>query len=339
MTHSVLFLCKKRVSNYGVSTGLLNSSQFIANHLIKNKVPAKVVECIDANSIDREVHLYKPTHVVISAIWVTPAKLNELVNKYKNIQWQVRVHSKVPFIANEGIAFEWLLEYTKIDRWNKNLIITGNSLEFCKALEFALNIECIHLPNIYKPDYKPTVAKPVKDKFIDVGCFGAIRPMKNQLIQAMAAIAFANKSNLNLRFHINAQRTEQSGEQVLKNIRALFKDSRHKLIEHAWMSHEDFLKLIKTMDMGLQVSLTETFNIVAADFVYMGIPIIVSDEIQWMDDYYKVDPLDIQAIASKMFDIYVCPPLLRSRWSIYKLGRYNKKAGAMWLEYLNRRYC
>lgn len=330
----VLFLCKKKTSQYGISTGLLNSSLFIANYLLQQGITSDVMECIDSNDIDRHVFNYKPTHVIISAIWVPPYKLKELIYKYRNIKWQVRIHSKIPFIANEGIAFEWLVEYTKIDKWSSNLEISGNSKDFCDALSAALDIDALYLPNIYKPDYKPDVVKKINDGVVDIGCFGAIRPMKNQLMQAIAAISFGNKINKPIRFHMNAERTEQSGEQVLKNIRALFKNSHHKLIEHPWMNHYDFLKLVSQMDIGMQVSLTETFNIVCADFVYMGIPIVVSDEIDWMDAKYAVDPQDLHAISKKLFEIYDSSMWLRKRLEIFKLGRYNYKSGNTWLNYL-----
>lgn len=330
----VLFLCKKRTVGYGVSTGLLNSSQFIVNYLVSKGIEAHNVACQDANSIDKEVAIYKPTHVVISAIWVTPDKLKELIYKYKNVKWLIRIHSKIPFIANEGIAFEWLIEYTNIDRWQDNLTITGNSVEFCTALNLAFDLKVPYLPNIYHPTYKPNIVRDIKDGVVDIGCFGAIRPLKNQLLQAMAAIGFGNKIHKPIRFHINSDRLEQSGEQVLKNIRALFKGSTHKLIEHPWMPHEEFLKLVATMDIGMQASITETFNIVCADFVYMGIPIIVSKEINWMEASYVVDPLNINQIIEMLKHVHAGTPLLQERWDIHKLRDYNKRSERIWMDYL-----
>lgn len=330
----LLFLTKKRTTNYGVSTGLTNSAQFVVNYLQDKGVDCKSVLCEDGNSIDKEVFLYRPTHAIISAVWVTPVKLRELANKYRNVIWIVRVHSKIPFIANEGIALDWLLQYTEIDRQFGNVVISGNSVDFCESLSKTFNLNVVYLPNIYRPDYKPEIADRIRDGVIDIGCFGAIRPMKNQLIQAMAAIAFANENKVTMRFHINSDRTEQKGDQVLKNIRALFKYTPHTLVEHPWATHYDFLKLVSKMDIGMQVSLTETFNIVCADFVYMGIPIVTSNEISWMDNKYTADPLNLTSIVNALNLVYHCPPILRGRWDIFKLGRYNYAAGKTWLEYI-----
>ena len=63
---STLFICKER--SYGVSYGLINSAQFVANFLNKNGVESHVITVIDNNDIDREVTKYKPTHVFIEAL-------------------------------------------------------------------------------------------------------------------------------------------------------------------------------------------------------------------------------------------------------------------------------
>ena len=93
-------------------------------------------------------------------------------------------------------------------------------------------------------------------------------------------------------------------------------------------------RLVSTMDIGLQVSISETFNIVCADHVYMGIPIVTSKEISWMDTRWAVDPLDIDQIIKALLNIYEYPPHLRKYWDIFRLGRYNVRSGKAWLKYL-----
>lgn len=72
---------------------------------------------------------------------------------------------------------------------------------------------------------------------IDIGCFGAVRPLKNQLMQAIAAISFARSRGLHLRFHMNGTRIEGGGP-VLKNITAMFARSPDaELVLHPWFDH------------------------------------------------------------------------------------------------------
>lgn len=327
----LLFICKERTNNYGISTGLLQSSKFIVDYLISQGIDAKVVVCKDSNCIDKEVYEYKPTKVVIHAIWVPPYKLEELTKKYCRIKWLVMVHSKLPFLANEGIAIDWLSDYTKIT----NLQIGSNNRESAKELTYALNVGVLYIPNIYSEQSK-IKAKKQKDKFLDIGCFGAIRPLKNTLIQATAAIRYGNKFNKKIRFHINANRTEQQGDQVLKNLRALFEhNTHHELIEHPWLTHDDFLILVSQMDLGMQVSLSETFNITAADFVYMNRPVVVSSEIEWMPENGQADPNNVDNIVEKIGEVLTFQQdgWIFEDYAERALESYNKKAQRRWVIY------
>lgn len=332
----VLFICRKRNSVYGISIGLVNSAQFVANFLVSQGIDSKVVTVIDSNGIDKEVHDYKPTHVIIHALWVPPYKLEELSNKYKNIEWQIRIHSKVPFIAHEGMAMEWLTEYYTIQKANTNIVITANSPEFKDAIEKSLHESVEYLPNLYMPSYPAPDRISHEGNFINIGCFGAIRPFKNHLLQAMAAMAFGDKIKKDVYFHINCDRSEQNGQSVLKNLKALFAASpNHKLIEVKWQEHKEFLNTVATMDMGMQISMSETYNIVAADFVYVGIPMIVSPEINWMPWYTKADFYDIKDMVKVLSTVYrTWNPICRWANKRY-LESDNKKAGKIWMKYLS----
>ena len=332
----LLFVCKRRNIgyNYGIPFGLLNSARFVSETLAKYEcITAKVVDVVDGNSIDREVYLFKPTHVILEALWATPAKVEELLKLWPKVEWVVRGHSKAPFIAMEGIAMEWLGQYAQLTKKYDNFKISANSAEFNTETKDAFHVNSVYLPNIYYPPRMDSPKK-VRDGYIDIGCFGAIRPLKNQLLQAIAAIKFADEMHKPLRFHINGNRTEQSGEQVLKNLRNLFKytDQKHQLVEHSWQSHSNFLKLVRTMDLGLQVSLTESFNIVTADFVGQGVPIVVSPDITWMPGFAQADPTSSHDIVRKLKLAYRFPILRTvSKWS---LAYYNCKATHAWLDWL-----
>jgi len=72
------------------------------------------------------------------------------------------------------------------------------------------------------------------------------------------------------------------------------------LVEHPWLDHDEMLGLIATMDVGMQVSLSETFNIMAADFVYSQVPIVASTEIPWASNICTADAADSGDIADKI---------------------------------------
>lgn len=339
----VLFICRKRNSTYGISIGLVNSAQFICNFLNQEGIEAKVVTVVDSNGIDKEVYNYKPSHVIIHALWVPPYKLEELAAKYPKIIWQVRVHSKIPFLAHEGMAMEWINEYYIIQETHPNIQISGNSMEFKEAIEVSLDKPVIYLPNMYMPDYPAPPIERHSGSYLNIGCFGAIRPFKNHLLQAMAAIAFGDKINRSINFHVNSDRSEQNGQSVLKNLQALFAYSpNHNLVECKWEFHKEFLKTVAKMDIGMQVSLTETYNIVAADFVYVGIPIVVSKEIDWMPNFTQSDPYDINCMINTLHSVYRSGNFLGgrpARWLCQRaLEESNEAAGKKWLKYLDEKH-
>lgn len=306
MKTKILFICKKR-KTYGngpytqiVSSGLLNSAKFVNDMLVDNGIDSHIIEVIDNNCIDREVAHYKPTHVIIEALWVVPSKFEVLTKLHPNVKWIIRLHSEIPFIANEGIAMEWIFAYQQY----KNVVVSVNSPRILREMNPLLGEKLLYLPNFYpvrKKNHFPFHTEEQKcDDIIDIGCFGAVRPLKNHLIQAVSAIEFAERIGKKLRFHINVTRIENNGDPVLKNIRNLFANVDHELVEHTWMNHHEFLKVIRTMDLCMQVSFSETFNIVTADAVNMNVPVITSHEIKWLPSIYKANPTNSKDIVRKL---------------------------------------
>lgn len=337
----VLFVCKQRVDSYGISFGLLNSAKMLAKTLNNIGVNAEVVSPVDANGIDKEVFNKKPSHVIIHALWVTPQKIDELCRRYPKVSWNIRIHSKPAFLAMEGIASDWIAEYVKIQELNENLFLSANSHEMDIALVHAFNANSLMLPNAYvEPSPCQEISKfhiryPAHN--LNIACFGAIRPLKNHYAQAIAAILFANKIGRAVSFHVNKGREEQGGDRVVRNLRGLFNaNPKHSLIEHDWYDQCKLVhEILPMMDLGMQVSLTETFNIVAADMVSAGIPTIGSNDIYWMSSCFHADPNDIEDMVEKME---------RARffgkvgvfWNKTLLAKNNKIAEDIWLKGLCR---
>lgn len=333
-----------------LESGLFNSARFMCEMLNEepDRYEAEIIHVEDNNAIDREVTRFRPDVVIVEAYWVVPEKFDVLHKLHPNVKWVIRNHSKSSFLANEGIAFDWSMRYTDYD----NVYVSSNSevtndeiaqLVYNHHGDWTLQEakeRCPFLPNYYpihrlrkdRPDYC------TRHNEVHIGCFGAIRPLKNHVIQAIAAIKFANRLGKKLYFHINSTRMENSGaNQVLKNLQMIFENIDHELVEHEWMPHAEFLKLVGTMDFGLQVSYTETFNIVTADQVSQGVPVIVSEEVDWVDGMFIADPNDSNDIAEKLFiaNIYA-----RAQGWVYRnhnnLGEYNEKTRKAWFRELTR---
>jgi len=323
MKTKILFLLKRK-NNYngitdsyiGMSTGLFNSSSFVNDMLNDNGVESYISVVIDNNCIDREVTKYKPTHVIIEALWVIPSKFEVLKKLHPNVKWIIRLHSEIPFLANEGIAMKWIGDYVSYD----NVFVSLNSRKTLDDIKdfikektnwsySQVNKKIIYLPNYYPQNYK-TKKINFNNDVINIGCFGAIRPMKNHLIQALSAIKFADSIGKKLRFHVNSGRVEQKGESVLRNLEGLFEHlDDHELINHEWLPREEFLELCSKMDIGMQISLSETFNIVAADLISQGTPVVGSNEIPWLFPLYTSTPTHSDSIVNKLIFTYYTPKI------------------------------
>jgi len=348
-TPRILILLKKNYvyGSHTTKVGLQNSVELLAAGLREIGMEVITAICEDGNSIDREVHRNKPNICILEALWYTPEKLLELQKLHPRVLFISRINSKIPFLAMEGMSIGWLAAYLKGNFAVKqpNVIIGVNNAQCSDDLE-SVNIFNHYLPNIYPGLTPRTVGNGEKllqeisftldishehcSDTIHIGCFGAVRPLKNQLIQAVAAIRWADEQGLKLVFHMNTERLEQKGEEPLKNIRALFAaNPSHILLEHGWLDHIEFLQLVGTMNINLQVSYTESFNIVTADSVSQSVPVIVSHDIDWMPDMCKADPNDSRDIARKM-DIVYRHKSYAMRKTIGALNTYNQEALVVW---------
>lgn len=307
-----LFILKRRQdysqhpiysSSPQIATGMYNSAKFVADELVAGGREAEVAIVIDNNAIDKAVTEYRPTHVFIEGLWVVPSKFKELMRLHPRVKWVVRIHSEIPFLASEGIAMEWIAECIRL-----GVTIAPNAPRAHEQLrwlatqmvgEAAANEQVTYLPNCYPVSFGqyPLSQRPESDT-LDVACFGAFRPLKNHLQQAFVALRFAEDKGKKLRFHVNS-RKDAAGDQPSRNVAALLEAAGAELVVHEWEDRETFLQSLRDVDILMQLSISETFNIVAADAVLVGTPVIVSKEISWAYPTYG-DPQSVADCLKKM---------------------------------------
>jgi hypothetical protein len=362
----VLFVLKLREDTYGgvekengnwgdggedarrpLSSGLFNSARLVVSMLEEHGVPTKLVHVIDNNYIHREIVKFNADVVIIEAFWVVPEKFDELYKVCPHVKFIIRNHSETPFLSNEGIAFDWMLRYVQ----KPNVFMSANAPRMLEEQRFLVGLEnprwtedMVRMKTPYLPNYYPTKDCPTTgselstdSEFIDIGCFGAVRPLKNTLEQAIGAMKFARRLNKRLRFHINGGRIEMGGQPILKNLSQLFEHfPQYELINHPWMDHTEFRALVASMDIVTQVSFSETFNIVAADAVTQNVLTVTSTEVPWSARILQANPTSSSDIAEAMFRAW---ELRRSNPtfnpSILGLSHYNKESEKAWLGYLS----
>jgi len=346
MTRS-LFLLKRREdysqdpsysSSYQIATGMYNSAKFVVDELVAAGREAKVVLVVDGNDIDREVTNYEPTDVFIEGLWVTPSKFQELlaIGRHQTVRWHVRIHSEVPFLATEGVAMDWITKYL-----NLGILVAPNAPRMHEQLTWLskkmLGTDASlvpYLPNCYPVDYSfwPLQNLDTTNKTtLDIGCFGAYRPMKNHLQQAFIALKYAEMKGKSLRFHVN-DRQDAGGGGPAKNVEGLITAAGGELVKHSWEDRQTFLGSISQIDLLMQLSMSETFNIVAADATLVGKPILVSKEINWAYPIYG-DPQSV-ADCLKKLELIMANKSFFINGNRAGLNIYANSARRRWLNYL-----
>lgn len=279
---------------------IVNSTDDIVGFLKKNKVRIAIFEALNFN----------------------PIFINQIRDMF-GIKAYVHVHSSYPFLSQEPISSRYIRD---CELFKIGIIFNSQNALNCYQSENNTFLE-----NIY--NFEPQSPKIFKGNTINIGCHGSLRHMKNVPLQAIAAMGFANKNNLKLRFHINSTRDDGESSAVIQNIRHIFYNSGHEIVNIDWLNHESFKAYcFKEIDLGLQVSLSETFNIVSADYCSMGIPIVVSSEVKWCDKMSVSEYSDINKIIDKMEFSLNNPVLVKRNQEL--LLAHSERATSSWLKFL-----
>jgi len=297
-----LFLVKR--GNYYPNAGLEQAAEQTAK-----AIGGRFRTVTDANGIDSLAAYWRPRRIVLEALWATPEKVSELAELHPNTEFVVRIHSQLDFLAEEGIAFDWLYRY--------ECSLASNHYQTSLELTSLLEKQVMFLPNAYPVPDTRCGSYPG----FHVSCFGASRPLKNQAVQAAAAILYAEESGRKLTFHMNTADTA-----IMRSIRGMFREP-HILVEHPWLPHGEFLGLAAKMTVGMQASLSETYNYVSADHVWQHIPVCASKEITWAASALE-DPTDVWQVTNEL-DRALNTSLVEGQMS--GLLEYNRLAIDKWV--------
>lgn len=279
-----------RVNSKFVTTNKTNQKTGldVCIDMICKATGAKHIHIDDHEQVFEFLNKNKVRVVIFEALNFSYKSINQLKQMF-GIECYVHLHSAYPFMSMEPMAAHYIENCKK-----SGIGIIFNSKKMLDMFPYEKNL-C--LENIYSFD--SVDPKIFSGDVLNVGCHGSLRHMKNVPAQAISAIRFCDDNNLKLRFHVNS-RSEGEGEAISSILKYLFKETNHELVFCKWMSHNSFKSYCETLDLGLQLSMSETFNIVAADYVSSGVPIVVSDQIEWADKLSVAKYDSVSEIKSKI---------------------------------------
>jgi len=209
-----------------------------------------------------------------------------------------RLHCESPYFSQIAIGDGLTNHIVEKIRDNSRIMVGSNSAKMANDLKVMFG-NGIYLPSAYHLTPKLSL-KPPHPTIDNVACLGRPITIKNILTQAVAAIRFAQFRGKKLRFHVN-QAVDHDGKLILDTIRALFQRNQNiDLIVHEWMPKDQLYEMLSSMDVGMQVSLSEASNVMSIDMVNVGIPIVVSPEIKWACQESIAHPTDSDDIFQKL---------------------------------------
>jgi hypothetical protein len=135
----ILFVLKRREDfdpskhiEISQQCGLYNSISYVHNMLLDQGYQSQLSICIDNNCINGFIYKFKPTHVIVEALWVVPSKIKLLQSMYPHIKWIIRLHSAIPFLSIESSqSMKWVADYVRI----KNVFIGVNDMRLYQELD------------------------------------------------------------------------------------------------------------------------------------------------------------------------------------------------------------
>jgi glycosyltransferase involved in cell wall biosynthesis len=309
----VIFIFKnfgliKGISHIGLGVSAFNTSETLKQNGILAEVWSilnveDMLVMLEKEYVNSKNGKAKPiTHIVISAPWVPTDQIAKMICKYPDIDFITLSHSNVAFLGADLGGIRRLREGIVLQREVNNYFIAGNCEKFVRWASVAWDADVAFLPNLYNiKDMTLREHKHWKDKYVlKIGCFGAIRPLKNQITAAAAALDISKRLKMPTELWFNSGRNEggnglgsiQTIEQLVGNIPGFM--IKYKL----WSPWDKFREFVGTMDLTLQPSFTESYNMVVSDSIYESVPAVVSSAINWVPDNWIGNSDDADEMAN-----------------------------------------
>jgi len=312
-TARVALVCRDFGGNGVSHVGLRISADYTAKTLRRDGVWAEawsVKSSADLISRLRRTHAIavgqgdvRPSHIVVSAPWVESKDLAAMAEEFQEIVFLVVSHSSVGFLSADPHAIKILREVADMHMSSHNVLVGGNSQKFVDWATETWGVHAVYAPNLYDMsevwDHKDRNWRP--GTLLRLGLFGANRPLKNHIGGAAAAAELATKLGTPVTLHMSSGRCEGGSMAAINEMVAGVPNLTLKL--EGWMPWPTFRRLVRTMDLVFQVSYTESFNVVTADAVAEGVPVVASDAIDWVPDWWKAAsdvPRDLARVAERL---------------------------------------
>lgn len=319
---SVVVIFNKANNNFRSKTGSSQKTGLdVCVNMISEATGIKHVHIFNHSEVFEFLKTNKVKIAIFEALNFSESAINQIREAF-GVKSFVHLHSQYPFLALEPTAPKMIRDFN-----SGGTGVIFNSREAFDSFEIKSKF---HLENVYLSEIKSP--KIFSSNELNVGCHGSLRHMKNIPAQAIAAIRFCDENGLKLKFHINSTRDDGEGKSVMMALSCIFSKTEHEIVHTKWMDHSIFKNYCEGLDIGMQVSVSETFNLVAADYVSSGLPVVVSNQVRWADKNSQAPFSDIIDIVDKIGFVLNNPVLVKRNQEL--LSRHSDNAILEWHKFL-----
>jgi glycosyltransferase involved in cell wall biosynthesis len=271
------------------------------------------------------------THVVICAPWITPLDLEAILKHFPKIQFAVQSHANVGALHGDYRGAGNFRNYIDLTFSYPNLHVAGNSLRFVEWLDLVYDADGLFLPNLYPAEYREKEIH--SGPGLDIGLFGAVRNEKNFVTAVAAALAIQKELDAPVTLHMS-EGGDTTSKNVLNTIRQLAEGvPGFDIWRHRWLPWDKFKNLVARMDLLLQPSYSESFNMITADGIAEGVPSVVSHAITWVPRNWKADSDDALDIARRGIAL-LSDTIRANAEGLQALRRYNRTGIEFWRKFI-----
>ena len=289
------FAANRNISHIGLGVAAVNTAKVLR----REGIQTNVWPILSAADLRARLTAQPAEHVIVSAPWIPTAELQSLANDFSETYFAVNCHSNVGFLQADPGGVKLVRETLDLEMATHNVRLAGNSRRFCRWMDDTFGGRCHFLPNLYFLDTPP----PRQRTFcgggaLRIGIFGAVRPLKNLMSAAGAALEISRNMRVPLELWLSGGRAEGGGETVMNAMKEMIGGLPNvKLKQKGWQSWPAFRQTVAHMHLLLQPSYTESFNMVTADGAAEGVASVVSEAIDWAPDDWKADVDDVLNIG------------------------------------------
>jgi hypothetical protein len=289
------FAANRNISHIGLGVAAINTAKVLR----RDGIVTDVWPILSAADLRARLKAKPVEQVIISAPWIPTVELQDLANQFSDTNFAVVCHSNVGFLQADPNGVKLVRETLELEMATHNVRLGGNSRRFCDWIESTFGGHCYYLPNLYYLDGQPNRQRSFcGGGTLRIGVFGAVRPLKNLMSSAGAALEISRRLRVPLELWISGGRAEGGGETVFAAVKQMLTGLPNvELKLNGWQSWPNFRKTVGHMHLLLQPSYTESFNMVTADGTAEGVASVVSEAIDWAPDDWKADVDDVLDIA------------------------------------------